>query len=77
MPTFVVLCVRLKRLQVKIPPNLNTPELVKTIPSKRLQLITGKIDRNLIIFFKIRVAKWVWEGVFVNCYTFQRVKNSQ
>ena len=66
-----------KRPQVKMPPNLNAPELVKTFPLKRLQIITGKIGRNLIIFFKIRVAKWVREGVFVNSYTFQRGTNSQ
>ena len=52
-------------------------ELVKTFALKRLQIITGKIGRDLIIFFKIRVAKTVWEGVFVNSCTFQRVANSQ
>ena len=54
----------------------NVPELVKTFTLKRLQLITGKMGRNLIIFFEIRVAKWTWEGVFVTSCTFQRVTNS-
>ena len=66
-----------KRPKVKMPPNLNVSELVKTFPLKRLQLITGTIGRNLIILFKIRVAKWVWEGVFVYSCTFQRVTNCQ
>ena len=71
------LCLRLKRPQVKMPSNVNVPELVKTFSLKRLRLITDKIGRNLIIFFKLRIAKWVREGVFVNSYTFQRVTNSQ
>ena len=71
------LCLRLKRPQVKMPSNVNVPELVKMISLKRLQLITGKIGRNLIIFCKLRLAKWVREGVFVNSYTFQRVAKSQ
>ena len=71
------LCVYTKVPHVKMPPNLNVPSLVKTFPLINLQLITGKIGRNLIIFSKICVAKWVWVGMFVNSCTFQHVMNSQ
>ena len=64
-----------KTFPSQMPPNLNVPESVKTFPLK--QLITDEIDRNLFIFFKIRVAKWVWEGEFVNSCNFQRGTSSQ
>ena len=66
-----------ERPKVKMPPNFNVPELVKTFQLKLLQLITSKIRRTLIIFVKVRVAKGVWESVFVNPCIFQRVMNSQ
>ena len=54
-----------KRPQVKMAQNLNVPELVKTFPLKRLQLITDKIGRNLIIYLRFvlqsvcgRVCLW-------------------
>ena len=50
-----------KRPQVKMP-----PKLVKTFPLKRLQIITGKIGKNLIIFFKLCVAKWVCKPMDYN-----------